>query len=77
MSDVKVYGSEVCLPCKSTRRFLENNGVKYEYFDVSKDPDAAQVVMDLGYNSIPVIVTADNHWVGFNIANLTKLVSES
>lgn len=46
MADVKVYGADWCEDTQHTRRFLESNGIVYDYINIDHDRAAAKLVMD-------------------------------
>lgn len=46
MADIKVYGADWCEDTQSTRRFLESNGIVYDYINIDRDRAAAKWVMD-------------------------------
>jgi glutaredoxin-like protein NrdH len=44
---------------------LDRAGIDYQVVDISKDPEARDYVMSLGYLSAPVVVADGEHWSGF------------
>ena len=58
-----LYGANWCPDCRRSKELLDLMGVKYEYIDLEKNPDAAQKVVEInkGYQSIPTIVFPDGH----------------
>jgi glutaredoxin-like protein NrdH len=70
---VKVFGKPGCKPCEFTQKLLIERGVAYSYYDITQNAAAAEEVKDLGYSSVPVVVTANEHWTGFNVDKLRKL----
>ena len=63
-----VYSSPKCVDCKATYRSLEKKGLKegvdFNYVDVTKDEEALQHVLSLGYSKVPVVETDTEHWMG-------------
>jgi len=61
MSDVTMYGAEWCKDCRRSKKFLDTNGVKYNYIDVEADESASAKVIEIngGMRSIPVIIFSD------------------
>lgn len=47
MSEVRVYGRQLCEDTEATRHQLERLGVAYSYHDIDQEPDAAQWVKDM------------------------------
>jgi len=61
MSEVTMYGAEWCKDCRRSKKFLDTNGVKYNYIDVEADESASAKVIEIngGMRSIPVIIFSD------------------
>lgn len=70
---VIVYSKPGCGQCVATTRKLDKDKVVYDKVDVSLDPEALQRVLELGYSQVPVIVTDDDHWYGFQPDKLDEL----
>ncbi|MBS3183449.1 glutaredoxin-like protein NrdH [Leucobacter manosquensis] len=62
---VTVYSKPSCVQCNATYRALDNKGINYQVIDVGADAEAAEYVEGLGYMQAPVVVTDDEHWLGF------------
>lgn len=62
-NQVVVYGTQGCNPCKLTKKYLDRNGVEYEYRDISEEENL-NAVKSLGYQSVPVVVTPGSHFGG-------------
>ena len=61
-----VYTKPDCVQCKLTFKHLNKFGVSYQKHDVTTDPDAYQKVQELGYTSLPVVITPNGeHWAGY------------
>lgn len=66
MHSVTVYTKPACPQCTATYKALEKNGVQFDTVDITKDDEAREFVMGLGYLSAPVVVAdANTHWSGF------------
>jgi glutaredoxin-like protein NrdH len=67
---VQVYGKEECVQCEYTKKKLDENGIPYEYHDITKDEIARQVVEGSGYSQLPFVVAdindQDKMWHGFS-----------
>lgn len=63
--NVTVYTKPECVQCSGTFRALDKAGIEYTAVDISKDTEAHDYVMSLGYLQVPVIVVGDEHWSGF------------
>jgi len=62
---ITVYTKPACVQCNATFRALDSRGVEYRTVDLSKDPNALDVVKAMGYMQAPVVVTENDHWSGF------------
>lgn len=63
---VALYSKKDCQACVLTKRLLDSEGIKYELYNVDENEVAHKTVVDLGYQSLPVvIVDDDNRWSGF------------
>jgi mycoredoxin len=58
---IVLYGTRWCGDCRRARRFLETNGVAYQYVDISESGEAAALVerLNQGNQSVPTIVFPD------------------
>jgi mycoredoxin len=61
MSEITMYGAEWCKDCRRSKKFLDTNGVKYNYINVEADESASAKVIEIngGMRSIPVIIFSD------------------
>lgn len=65
MSTITMYSKPGCYQCKATAREFGKLGMALTVIDVSADRAAAELLDDLGYRSLPVIITAaGEHWSG-------------
>jgi thioredoxin reductase (NADPH) len=58
---IKVYGASWCNDCRRAKKFLGDQRVSYEWFDIEHDPSHIEVVQarNDGKNTIPTIVFPD------------------
>ncbi len=76
--DVKVYSAPTCGYCHQAKNFLNDKGVKFTEYDVSRDQSAAQEMLKLtGQTGVPVIVANGQTIIGFDRAKLENLLSKS
>lgn len=71
-----LFSKPNCVQCDKTKAFFKKNKIEYRLFDVSEDKGAFLVVSKMGFKSVPVIVTDDNIWSGFQPDLLKTLISE-
>jgi len=72
---VTVYTKPACVKCNATYKALDKLGVPYETIDITRDSDARDYVMALGYLQAPVVVTESGHWSGFRPDRLSALAN--
>ena len=60
-SGITVYGANWCGDCRRAKKFMDDNGVGYQWVDVENDPAAIELVLKLngGKRIIPTIVFED------------------
>ena len=65
--EVKIYTTPTCPYCKMAKKFLDDNGIKYQEFDIAKDK-AAREEMKNKCNSlaVPTICIDNEVLVGFD-----------
>ncbi len=73
---ITVYSKAGCVQCTATCRALDQQGIPYRVLDVSKNEESLSFVRGLGYMQVPVIVTDDEHWSGFQPDKLSALTRE-
>ena len=56
-----MYGADWCGDCRRSKKFMDDNNVKFNYIDVEADPEASDKVIAIngGARSIPVIIFPD------------------
>lgn len=50
-----VHTKPACVQCDATKRDLNRRGVRYDTVDVTRDEDAYNTVVALGYAAVPVV----------------------
>jgi mycoredoxin len=58
---IKMYATPWCGDCRRAKRWFDSHGIPYEYIDIEKDEQAAEVVVHLngGMRSVPTILFPD------------------
>lgn len=78
---VTVLTKPGCAQCNATYRALDKKKIPYDSTDVYQDPDGMQIVQDLGYMQMPVVVVRDEngvivqHWSGLSKENIEGLAA--
>ena len=73
---ITVYTLPNCVQCDQTKRYMDNNGIKYSAIDLSQDVAASTMVASMGYRQAPVVITEHDHWSGFRLEKLKQLPKE-
>lgn len=71
--EVKMYTTPTCPYCKMAKKFLADNGIEYQEFNIVED-EAAREEMKNRYNSltVPTICFNGEVLIGFNEAELRE-----
>ena len=71
--EVKIYTTPTCPYCKMAKKFLDDNGIKYQQFDITKDA-AAREEMKTKYSSwsVPTICVDNDVVIGFDEGQLRE-----
>lgn len=75
---ITVYTKNNCMPCKMTKRKLQELGVDYTEINVDEDLSALGYLMECGFRSLPVVFNENGAPMvtgGFAPNILEKLVS--
>ncbi len=66
-SKVKVYSTPTCPYCHAAKEFLKEHKVAFQDIDVSKDPKAAEEMIEKsGQMGVPVIEIGNTIIIGFD-----------
>ena len=72
---VSVYSTPTCVYCNMAKDFFDENGIKYESFDVAADAVKRKEMMEKsGQLGVPVIIVGDDLLVGFDEDKLKSLL---
>lgn len=70
-----VYTKPSCVQCEQTKKLLDKNGVEYSTVDITKDVDAYNMIVDMGFMSAPVVISGDDSWAGFQPDKINALAA--
>jgi glutaredoxin 3 len=71
--EVKIYTTPGCPYCKMAKKFLGDNGIKYQEFNVAEDKTARDEMRNKCSSlGVPTICFDDEVLVGFNEAQLRE-----
>ena len=74
---ITVYSKPSCPRCTATTRLLDRLEANYQVIDVTADAAAYELVVSLGYNEAPVVITDIGHWSGYRIEQIRAAVAAS
>ena len=75
MAKVTIYTTPTCIYCKAAKEYFAENNIEFENFDVSKDAEKRQEMIDKsGQMGVPVIFIDDEMLIGFNKAKIAGLL---
>ncbi len=73
MKNVKVYSTPTCPYCIRAKKFLEENNIPFENFDVSADQQKSEEMVKLsGQMGVPVLDIEGKIIVGFDKEEIKK-----
>jgi glutaredoxin 3 len=76
MASVKVYSSSTCPHCQHAKKFLQNNNVDFEDFDVTSNREKLEEIMEKsGQMGVPVIDVNGKIIIGFDETELRKALN--
>lgn len=73
---VTVYTKTDCVQCEATKRWLRRAKIEFDTVNLEENPDAMQMVTDMGFTSAPVVITDVDSWSGFRVSKLQDLKAE-
>jgi len=73
---VTVYEKSNCVQCEATKRWLRRAKIEFDTVNLEENPEAMQMVTDMGYTAAPVVITDIESWSGFRVSKLENLKYE-
>ena len=68
-----IYSKPGCVQCVATKREFDKLSLSYTVIDVSADHAAREALATMGYQSVPVVFTANQRWTGFRPDRISAL----
>ena len=72
---ITVYTKPSCVQCDATKRMMDKLKISYSTVDVTVDTEAFDMIVSKGFKSVPVVITNDDAWAGFNPDKISELVA--
>ncbi len=71
--EIKVYTTPTCPYCRIAKKFLDDNSIKYQEFNIVENKAAREEMMSKCHSlAVPTICIDDEVLVGFNEAQLRE-----
>jgi glutaredoxin 3 len=75
MKKVTIYSTPTCHFCNLAKEYFDENGIKYESFDVAGNMEKRKEMMEKsGQLGVPVILVGGEVVVGFDRPKLARLL---
>lgn len=68
-----VYTKPACVQCDATKRLMDNLGINYNSVDITKDEVAYDKIVSMGFQSVPVVISENSSWSGFQPDKIATL----
>lgn len=72
-----VYSKPACVQCDMTKKMLDKNGIEYSVVDITQDLSAYDKIVGMGFMSVPVVISGDQSWAGFQPDKINALITET
>jgi len=70
-----VYSKPACVQCDMTKKMLDKNGIEYTVVDITEDLQAYEKIVGMGFMSVPVVISGDVAWAGFQPEKINSLAA--
>ena len=70
-----VYTKPACVQCDMTKRYLDKAGIAYDTVDITEDPAALELILGMGFQAAPVVISDAGNWAGFQPEKLNLLAA--
>lgn len=70
-----VYSKPACVQCDMTKKMLDKNGIEYTVIDITEDAQAYEKIVSMGFMSVPVVISGDQAWAGFQPDKINSLAA--
>jgi glutaredoxin-like protein NrdH len=57
-----------------TKRYMDKNGIEYTTVDITKDPEALEMILGMGFQSAPVVISGELSFAGFQPDKINLLL---
>jgi glutaredoxin-like protein NrdH len=72
---VTVYSTSNCVQCMTTKRMMDNYGIRYEEVNLEENLDLLENFKAQGYLAAPIVTTDIKIWSGFRHDKIKSLAT--
>jgi glutaredoxin-like protein NrdH len=70
-----IYTKPACVQCDMTKRYMDKNGIPYTTVDITENPEALDMILNMGFSSAPVVISEVGSWAGFQPDKINLLAA--
>jgi glutaredoxin-like protein NrdH len=70
-----VYTKPSCVQCDMTKRYMDKIGIEYNTIDITEDQEALDLILGMGFQAAPVVISGDLSWAGFQPDKINLLAA--
>jgi glutaredoxin-like protein NrdH len=70
-----VYTKPSCVQCDMTKRYMDKIGVEYTTVDITQDQEALDLILSMGFQAAPVVISGNMSWAGFQPEKINLLAA--
>lgn len=70
---ITVYTKPACVQCEATKRHLTKLKLEFDTIDITQDEESYKKIVDMGFQSAPVVITDTDSWAGYQPAKIDGL----
>lgn len=71
---VTVYTKPNCVQCEATKRHLKKLNLDFKTVDITEDQTAYDMIIGMGFQAAPVVITDESSWSGYQPSKIDGLV---
>lgn len=72
---VKVFTKNGCRQCAMTKKIMAACGIDFEEININNNPEFRDKLIADGFGSMPVVMTDDTSWAGFQPDKIHSLTN--
>lgn len=72
---ITVYSKPRCVQCDATYRAMDKMGISYTTVNIEEDAEALELILGMGHQQAPVVVTETENWSGYRPDRIKALAA--